>query len=48
MRRKRSATGAHESGKPCATRHAVGLTPPKSPQADGMAERFRDPIEDVP
>ena len=46
--RKRSATGKHEFDKLCAElgiKHR--LTPPKSPQTNGMVERFNGRIEDV-
>lgn len=46
--RKRSATGKHEFDKLCAElgiEHR--LTPPKSPQTNGMVERFNGRIEDV-
>jgi transposase InsO family protein len=46
--RKRAATGAHEFDTLCA---ALGiehrLTPPKSPQTNGMVERFNGRIEEV-
>ena len=46
--RKRSATGEHEFDKLCAElgiEHR--LTPPKSPQTNGMVERFNGRIEDI-
>ena len=46
--RKRSATGEHEFDKLCAElgiEHR--LTPPKSPQTNGMVERFNGRIEEV-
>ena len=46
--RKRAATGAHEFDTLCETlgiEHR--LTPPKSPQTNGMVERFNGRIEDV-
>jgi transposase InsO family protein len=46
--RKRSTTGKHEFDKLCAElgiEHR--LTPPKSPQTNGMVERFNGRIEDV-
>ena len=46
--RKRSATGAHEFDKLCAELDIDHrLTPPKSPQTNGMVERFNGRIEDV-
>ncbi|RAK21569.1 integrase-like protein, partial [Salipiger aestuarii] len=46
--RKRAATGAHEFDRLCASLD-IGhrLTPPKSPQTNGMVERFNGRIEDV-
>jgi transposase InsO family protein len=46
--RKRAATGAHEFDKLCADlgiEHR--LTPPQSPQTNGMVERFNGRIEEV-
>jgi len=46
--RKRAATGDHEFDKLCAElgiEHR--LTPPKSPQTNGMVERFNGRIEEV-
>jgi transposase InsO family protein len=46
--RKRAATGAHEFDRLCADlgiEHR--LTPPKSPQTNGMVERFNGRIEEV-
>ena len=46
---KRAATGEHEFDTPCAALdidHRV--TPPKSPQTDGMVERFNGRSEEVP
>lgn len=46
--RQRAATGAHEFDQLCATldiQHR--LTPPRSPQTNGMVERFNGRIEDV-
>jgi transposase InsO family protein len=46
--RKRAATGEHEFDKLCAEfgiEHR--LTPPKSPQTNGMVERFNGRIEEV-
>ena len=48
LRKKRAATGAHEFDKLCAaleTEHR--LTPPKSPQVNGRAERFNGRVEEV-
>lgn len=46
--RKRSATGKHEFDKLCAELDIEHrLTPPKSPQTNGMVERFNGRIEDV-
>jgi transposase InsO family protein len=46
--RKRAATGQHEFDRLCS---ALGiehrLTPPRSPQTNGMVERFNGRIEDV-
>ena len=46
--RRRAATGAHEFDTLC---EALGiehrLTPPKSPQTNGMVERFNGRIEEV-
>ena len=46
--RKRAASGAHEFDRLCT---GLGiehrLTPPKSPQTNGMVERFNGRIEDV-
>jgi transposase InsO family protein len=46
--RKRAATGEHEFDKLC-TELAIEhrLTPPKSPQTNGMVERFNGRIEEV-
>ncbi len=46
--RKRAATGEHEFDTPCAEiaiEHR--LTPPKSPQTNGMVERFNGRVEEV-
>ena len=46
--RKRAATGQHEFDTLCSTlgiEHR--LTPPRSPQTNGMVERFNGRIEDV-
>jgi transposase InsO family protein len=46
--RKRGATGAHEFERLCAElgiEHR--LTPPQSPQTNGMVERFNGRIEEV-
>lgn len=45
---KRAATGEHEFDMLCAA-HAIKhrLTPPKSPQTNGMVERFNGCIEEV-
>ena len=46
--RKRAATGAHEFDKLCAALEIEHrLTPPKSPQTNGMVERFNGRIEEV-
>ena len=46
--RKRAATGAHEFDKLCASLDIDHrLTPPKSPQTNGMVERFNGRIEEV-
>jgi transposase InsO family protein len=46
--RKRAATGEHEFGKLCAALDIEHrLTPPKSPQTNGMVERFNGRIEEV-
>lgn len=46
--RKRSAAGEHEFDGLCAAlRREHRLTPPKSPQTDGMAERFNGRIKEV-
>jgi transposase InsO family protein len=46
--RKRAATGAHEFDKLCAALDIEHrLTPPKSPQTNGMVERFNGRIEEV-
>ncbi len=46
--RKRSATGAHEFDTLCAALDIEHrLTPPKSPQTNGMVERFNGRIEEV-
>ncbi|MEI4235176.1 integrase core domain-containing protein, partial [Roseovarius sp. D22-M7] len=46
--RKRGATGEHEFDTLCATLDIDHrLTPPKSPQTNGMVERFNGRIEDV-
>jgi transposase InsO family protein len=46
--RKRAATGKHEFDKVCAELEIEHrLTPPKSPQTNGMVERFNGRIEDV-
>jgi transposase InsO family protein len=46
--RKRAATGAHEFDKLCADLDIEHrLTPPKSPQTNGMVERFNGRIEEV-
>ena len=46
--RKRAATGAHEFDKLCAALDIERrLTPPKSPQTNGMVERFNGRIEEV-
>lgn len=46
--RKRAATGEHEFDKLC-TELGIEhrLTPPKSPQTNGMVERFNGRIEEV-
>jgi len=47
--RKRAATGAHEIDTLCAALDIEHrLTPSKSPQTNGMAERFNGRIEEVP
>ena len=46
--RKRGATGQHEFDQLCKTLDIEHrLTPPKSPQTNGMVERFNGRIEDV-
>ena len=46
--RKRVATGAHEFDTLCAALNIEHrLTPPKSPQTNGMVERFNGRIEEV-
>ena len=46
--RKRAATGEHEFDKLCAALNIDHrLTPPKSPQTNGMVERFNGRIEEV-
>ncbi len=46
--RKRAATGTHEFDKLCAALNIEHrLTPPKSPQTNGMVERFNGRIEEV-
>lgn len=46
--RKRAATGEHEFDKLCAALDIEHrLTPPKSPQTNGMVERFNGRIEEV-
>ena len=46
--RKRAATGKHEFDTLCAALDIEHrLTPPKSPQTNGMVERFNGRIEDV-
>ena len=46
--RKRAATGAHEFDQLCAALDIEHrLTPPKSPQTNGMVERFNGRIEEV-
>ncbi len=46
--RKRAATGAHAFDKLCAALDIEHrLTPPKSPQTNGMVERFNGRIEEV-
>ncbi len=46
--RKRAATGAHEFDTLCAALDIEHrLTPPKSPQTNGMVERFNGRIEEV-
>ena len=46
--RKRAATGQHEFDTLCATLDIEHrLTPPKSPQTNGMVERFNGRIEEV-
>jgi len=46
--RKRAATGAHEFDTLCAALDIEHrLTPPKSPQTNGMVERFNGRIEGV-
>ena len=46
--RKRTATGAHEFDTLCAALNIEHrLTPPKSPQTNGMVERFNGRIEEV-
>jgi transposase InsO family protein len=46
--RKRAATGAHEFDALCAALDIEHrLTPPNSPQTNGMVERFNGRIEDV-
>ena len=45
---KRAATGAHEFDQLCANLEIEHrLTPPKSPQTNGMVERFNGRIEEV-
>ena len=46
--RKRAATGSHEFDTLCAALEIEHrLTPPKSPQTNGMVERFNGRIEEV-
>jgi len=46
--RKRAATGGHEFDKLCSELDIEHrLTPPRSPQINGMVERFNGSIEDV-
>ena len=46
--RKRAATGEHEFDTLCTTLEIEHrLTPPKSPQTNGMVERFNGRIEEV-
>lgn len=46
--RKRAATGEHEFDTLCASLNIEHrLTPPKSPQTNGMVERFNGRVEDV-
>ena len=46
--RKRAATGEHEFDTLCAALDIEHrLTPPKSPQTNGMVERFKGRIEEV-
>lgn len=46
--RKRAATGGHEFDTLCADLEVDHrLTPPKSPQTNGMVERFNGRVEDV-
>ena len=46
--RKRAATGAHEFDTLCSALNIEHrLTPPKSPQTNGMVERFNGRIEEV-
>ncbi len=46
--RKRAATGEHEFDRLCAALDiAYRLTPTKSPQTNGMVERFNGRIEEV-
>jgi len=46
--RKRAATGGHEFDKLCFELDIVHrLTPPRSPQTNGIVERFNGRIEDV-
>ena len=46
--RKPAATGTHEFDKPCTALNIEHrLTPPKSPQTNGMVERFNGRVEEV-
>ena len=46
--RKRAATGTHEFDKLCTALNIKHrLTPPKSPQTNGMVERFNGRVEEV-
>ena len=46
--RKRAATGSHEFDTLCAALEIEHrLTPPKSPQTNGMIERFNGRIDEV-
>ena len=45
--RKRAQSGKHELDKLCGLEIEHRLTPPRSPQINGMVERFNGRIEDV-